>query len=54
MVRNLAKCVYDPTCGSGGSVVGIMLCTSGRNEEYRTLKLYGQELLTDYTQQLLE
>lgn len=36
--------VYDPTCGSGGILLNSVLYLKERKKEYRTLKLYGQEL----------
>jgi type I restriction enzyme M protein len=36
--------VYDPTCGSGGILLGSVLHLKEHHKEYRTLKLYGQEL----------
>lgn len=36
--------IYDPTCGSGGILLGAALHLKGQGKEYRTLKLYGQEL----------
>lgn len=39
--------VYDPTCGSGGILLGAVLHLKeikNIGEKYRTLKLYGQEL----------
>ena len=36
--------VYDPTCGSGGILLNSALYLKEQNKEYRTLKLYGQEL----------
>ncbi len=36
--------IYDPTCGSGGILLGSALHVKERGKEYRTLKLYGQEL----------
>jgi len=44
MDPNPGESVYDPTCGSGGMLLSCVnkLKTDGR--EYRSLKLYGQEL----------
>lgn len=36
--------VYDPTCGSGGILLNSVLHLKEQGKEYRTLKLYGQEL----------
>jgi len=36
--------VYDPTCGSGGILLNSVLYLKERKKEYRTLKIYGQEL----------
>ena len=36
--------VYDPTCGSGGILLNSVLQLKEQSKEYRTLKLYGQEL----------
>jgi len=36
--------IYDPTCGSGGILLGSALHLKAQGKEYRTLKLYGQEL----------
>ena len=36
--------VYDPTCGSGGLLLNCALHLKGEGKEYRTLKLYGQEI----------
>jgi type I restriction enzyme M protein len=36
--------VYDPTCGSGGMLLNCVSELKRRRKEYRTLKLYGQEL----------
>lgn len=36
--------VYDPTCGSGGLLLNCALYLKGEGKEYRTLKLYGQEI----------
>lgn len=36
--------VYDPTCGSGGILLNSVLHVKEQGKEYRTLKLYGQEL----------
>ena len=36
--------IYDPTCGSGGILLSAALHLKSQGKEYRTLKLYGQEL----------
>lgn len=36
--------IYDPTCGSGGILLNSVLHVKDQGKEYRTLKLYGQEL----------
>lgn len=36
--------VYDPTCGSGGLLLNSALHLKDEGKEYRTLKLYGQEI----------
>lgn len=36
--------VYDPTCGSGGMLLNCVNHLKEQGKEYRTLKLYGQEL----------
>ncbi|MFC2165772.1 N-6 DNA methylase [Acidobacteriota bacterium] len=36
--------VYDPTCGSGGLLLNCALQLKVAGKEYRTLKLYGQEI----------
>ena len=36
--------VYDPTCGSGGLLLNCALHLKEKGEEYRRLKLYGQEI----------
>lgn len=36
--------VYDPTCGSGGILLNSALYLKEQKKEYRTLKLFGQEL----------
>ncbi len=36
--------VYDPTCGSGGLLLNCALKLKEAGKEYRTLKLYGQEI----------
>ncbi|WP_069660691.1 type I restriction-modification system subunit M [Arcticibacter eurypsychrophilus] len=36
--------VYDPTCGSGGLLLNCALHLREEGKEFRTLKLYGQEI----------
>jgi len=36
--------VYDPTCGSGGMLLNALLLAKEKGEEYRNIKLYGQEI----------
>ena len=36
--------VYDPTCGSGGLLLNCALQLKNAGQEYRSLKLYGQEI----------
>jgi type I restriction enzyme M protein len=36
--------IYDPTCGSGGILLSSALHVKEQGKEYRTLKLFGQEL----------
>ncbi len=36
--------VYDPTCGSGGLLLNCALHLREEGKEYRTLRLYGQEI----------
>lgn len=36
--------VYDPTCGSGGLLLNCALHLKDQGKEYRTLKLFGQEI----------
>lgn len=36
--------VYDPTCGSGGLLLNAALQLKDAGKEYRTLRLYGQEI----------
>ena len=36
--------VYDPTCGSGGLLLNCALHLKDEGKEYRSLKLYGQEI----------
>lgn len=39
-----SESIYDPTCGSGGILLSAALHLKSQGKEYRTLKLYGQEL----------
>lgn len=36
--------IYDPTCGTGGMLLSCVAHLRGTGQEYRTLKLFGQEL----------
>ena len=36
--------VYDPTCGSGGLLLNCAIMLKDAGKEYRTLRLYGQEI----------
>ncbi|MBL8090750.1 MAG: SAM-dependent DNA methyltransferase [Anaerolineales bacterium] len=36
--------IYDPTCGSGGILLGSVLHLKEKKKEHRNLSLYGQEL----------
>ena len=36
--------IYDPTCGTGGMLLSCIADIRRRGKEWRTLKLYGQEL----------
>ena len=36
--------IYDPTCGSGGMLLNSALLVKEKGQEYRNLKLYGQEI----------
>lgn len=36
--------VYDPTCGSGGLLLNCALKLKEQGQEYRSLRLYGQEI----------
>ena len=36
--------VYDPTCGSGGLLLNCAVMLKEQGKEYRTLRLYGQEI----------
>ena len=36
--------IYDPTCGSGGLLLNCALHLKSDSKEYRTIKLYGQEI----------
>lgn len=37
-------CIYDPTCGSGGLLLNCAMMLKEQGKEYRTLRLYGQEI----------
>lgn len=36
--------IYDPTCGSGGMLLNSALLVKEKGQEYRNLRLYGQEI----------
>ena len=36
--------IYDPTCGSGGLLLNCAIMLKEQGKEYRTLRLYGQEI----------
>lgn len=36
--------IYDPTCGSGGILLNSVLHVKAQGKEFRTMRLYGQEL----------
>ena len=36
--------IYDPTCGSGGMLISSVVYLKENNQEWRSVKLYGQEL----------
>ncbi len=36
--------IYDPTCGTGGMLLSALVEVKRQEGEYRTLKLYGQEI----------
>lgn len=36
--------IYDPTCGSGGLLLNCAMMLKDQGNEYRTLRLYGQEI----------
>ncbi len=44
MAPQPGESVYDPTCGSGGLLLNCALYLKEEGKEYRTLKLYGQEI----------
>jgi len=44
MAPKPGESVYDPTCGSGGLLLNCALHLKEEGKEYRTLKLYGQEI----------
>ncbi|KAA6332773.1 putative type I restriction enzymeP M protein [termite gut metagenome] len=39
-----SESVYDPTCGSGGLLLNCAMMLKDEGREYRTLRLYGQEI----------
>jgi len=36
--------IYDPTCGTGGMLLVAVLQVKNKGEEYRSMKLFGQEI----------
>jgi len=36
--------IYDPTCGSAGMLISAITALKSKNDEWRNVKLYGQEL----------
>lgn len=36
--------IYDPTCGSGGMLISAIKWLQDRGEEYRNVRVYGQEI----------
>ncbi|MDE6748556.1 MAG: type I restriction-modification system subunit M [Lachnospiraceae bacterium] len=36
--------IYDPTCGSAGMLISCIAAIKDRNEEWRNVKVYGQEI----------
>jgi type I restriction enzyme M protein len=45
MMRPLPEeAIYDPTCGTGGMLLSCVFAVKAKGEEYRSLKLFGQEL----------
>ena len=36
--------IYDPTCGSGGMLISAIKWLKDRGEEYRNVRIYGQEI----------
>lgn len=41
---NSGESIYDPTCGSAGMLLSAVTYLKSQNKEYRSLKLYGQEI----------
>jgi type I restriction enzyme M protein len=39
-----SESIYDPTCGSGGLLLNCAMMLKDAGKEYRTLRLYGQEI----------
>ncbi len=39
-----SESIYDPTCGSGGMLLNARLLVQEKGDEFRTLRLYGQEI----------
>ncbi len=40
----VGESVYDPTCGSGGMLIKCLTYVRDRGEEWRSMKVFGQEL----------
>lgn len=38
------EAIYDPTCGSGGMLISAIKWLKDRGEEYRNVRIYGQEI----------
>ena len=44
LAPNAGETICDPACGTGGMLLSCVFYLKDKKEEYRTLKLYGQEL----------
>ncbi|WP_440955422.1 type I restriction-modification system subunit M [Methanosarcina sp. Mfa9] len=44
MAPKSGESIYDPTCGSGGMLLNSIILAKENGEEYRNIKLYGQEI----------
>ena len=40
----VGESIYDPTCGSGGMLIKCLTYVRDRGEEWRSMKVFGQEL----------